>query len=200
MHHIKILLPFLLLPFFTACHAQSEIPDKDGQIGAAVMAAPEDMREGAAVMGYNEKGELVTLREGANDIICLADDPEQSGFNVACYHKDLQPFMARGRELRAEGKSSDEIFQIREDEVKAGKLEMPAQAATLHILSGDNGKFDPETGQVTDAYYRYVIYIPYATPESTGLPLQPRNPGDPWIMDPGTHRAHIMVTPPRPGQ
>jgi len=42
---------------------------------------------------------------------------------------------------------------------------------------------------------RYVIYIPFATPESTGLPLSPEIPGGPWIMDSGTHRAHIMLNP-----
>jgi hypothetical protein len=45
---------------------------------------------------------------------------------------------------------------------------------------------------------RYVIYIPFATPESTGIPLKPLTPGGPWIMNPGTHRAHIMINPPRP--
>jgi len=44
---------------------------------------------------------------------------------------------------------------------------------------------------------RYVIYIPFATAESTGLPLAPSAPGMPWIMDPGTHRAHIMINPPQ---
>jgi hypothetical protein len=42
---------------------------------------------------------------------------------------------------------------------------------------------------------RYVIYIPFATSESTGLPLKPEIPGGPWLMDAGTHRAHIMLNP-----
>jgi hypothetical protein len=41
-----------------------------------------------------------------------------------------------------------------------------------------------------------VIYIPYATAESTGLPAKPGSPGMPWIMNPGTARAHIMIDPP----
>ncbi len=42
---------------------------------------------------------------------------------------------------------------------------------------------------------RFVIHIPYAPDESTGLPIAPPVLGSPWIMNPGTHRAHIMVTP-----
>lgn len=181
----------------TGCGAQ-EIPDKEGQIGAAVMAAPEELRGGATVLGYDASGKVVILREGTNDLVCLADDPDREGFGVACYHKDLEPFMARGRALRAEGKSGAEIFDMREAEVKAGTLKMPEQPTTLHLLEGNEGKYEPTTGEVSGARYRYVVYIPYATPESTGLPLKPIVPGGPWIMDPGTHRAHIMITPPAP--
>lgn len=177
------------------CCAQETIPDKDMQIGAAVMAAPEDVREGATVYGYNNKGELVTLREGTNALICRSDDPRKEGFQVVCYHKDLEPFMARGRKLQSEGKTSGEIFDIREAEAKSGKLKMPEQPATLHLLEGPSGQYDLEKNEVTGAFYRYVVYIPWATAESTGLPTQPMVKGGPWIMDPGTHRAHIMISP-----
>ena len=187
----------LLLTFCTlvGC-AQDDIPDKENQIASAVMAAPEDQRAAAAVMGFNTKGELITLREGTNSLICVADDPNRDGFSVACYHLDLEPFMSRGRALRAEGKGPGEIFDIREEEAKAGTLKMPEQPTTLHLLEGPGGQYDPSTGMVNGANYRYVVYIPWATAESTGLPTGPMVPGGPWIMDPGTHRAHIMVTPP----
>jgi len=175
----------------------AQIPPKDHQIMAAVQAVPEEMREGATVLGYNEEGELVTLKEGTNQMICLADDPNRKGFNTACYHKDLEPFMARGRELRAGGMKRNQVIDKREEEVKSGKLKMPESPSTLHILYGNDAKYDPETEEVTNATVRWVIYIPYATSESTGLPTAPPYPGAPWIMDPGTHTAHIMVTPPR---
>ena len=195
MKKASSLLSILILFCLPSC-AQEKAPDPEAQINAAVMAAPEEARAGAAVYGYTNKGNLVLLREGTNPLICLADDPNREGFQTACYHKDLEPFMARGRELKAEGKSSGEVFDIREAEAKAGKLKMPEQPTTLHLLEGPGGKYDPETGQVTGAYYRYVVYIPWATAESTGLPTQPTVRGGPWIMDPGTHRAHIMISPP----
>lgn len=180
---------------FISC-AQESIPDRENQIAAATMAGPEDDRAGAAVYGYDAKGMLVSLREGTNNLICVADDPNRAGFQTVCYHKNLEPFMQRGRELRAEGKTNQEIFTIREEEAKAGGLKMPDQASTLHLLEGKEGLYDPASGEVKDANYRYVVYIPWATAESTGLPLKPLVEGGPWIMDPGTHRAHIMITPP----
>lgn len=172
------------------------IPSKDAQIKAAVLAAPEALREKALVYGYNDKGDLVVLRQGSNEMVCLADDPAQSGLSVSCYHKDLEPFMKRGRDLKKAGKSFQEIFDAREAEVKSGKLLMPKQPTTLFAFSAPAEEFNAATGDVTGGNLRYVIYIPYATAESTGLPLKPEAPGMPWIMDPGTHRAHIMINPP----
>jgi hypothetical protein len=67
--------------------------------------------------------------------------------------------------------------------------------ATLYVLTGKS--YDPATGEVADRYLRYVVYTPYATPESTGLALSPSGPGAPWLMFPGTAGAHIMINPPK---
>ncbi|MDZ4715874.1 MAG: hypothetical protein SH819_10440 [Cytophagales bacterium] len=177
----------------TGC-AQS--PSPEDQIKVAVLAAPAGLRDGAMVYGYDAKGQLVVLRKGTNQLICLGDDPKQDGISVSCYHTDLEPFMARGRVLKAEGKSFQEIFDMRETEVKAGKLNMPKSPSTLYVYTADG--WDPATGETKNGYLRFVIYIAYATSETTGLPNKPTAAGDPWIMDPGTHRAHIMISPAPP--
>ena len=171
------------------------IDTPEAYLATAVLAAPEASRAGAKVIGYNAAGELVTLREGTNEFICLADDPGKEGFNAACYHESLEPFMARGRELRAEGKSNQEIDALREQEVASGQLTMGDTGSTLHVYSGPGARYDPATGEVAGASYRYVVYMPFATAASTGLPESPIAPNHPWIMDPGTYRAHIMISP-----
>ncbi|AHM59967.1 hypothetical protein D770_08520 [Flammeovirgaceae bacterium 311] len=200
MHHLKNLLALsLLLISVLHGHAQTQaaVPSAEAQIKAALLAAPADKREGAAVWGYNPKGELTLLRKGSNEMICLADDPANENFSVSCYHKDLEPFMARGRELKKSGKNFQQIFDTREQEAKSGKLLMPKQPASLFVLNAPKENFNAATGEVTDTYLRYVVYIPYATAEGTGLPLKPEAPGMPWIMYPGTHGAHIMINPPK---
>lgn len=186
----------IIIVLLVLASCQAQIPDKEMQIAAALHAAPEEKRDNATVMGYDAKGKLMVLREGGNEMICIADDPSKEGFSVVAYHKDLADFMERGIVLRAEGKKPGEIDDIREKEVKSGKLQMPDGPRTLHVLSGPNAYFDKENAVVKEANLRYVIYIPYATQESTGLPIRPLVPGGAWIMDPGTHKAHIMVTPP----
>jgi len=158
------------------------IDSDEALVATALMAAPSESRAGCKVIGFNMAGEFVTLKDGDNEFICLADDPKRDGFSAACYQKDLEPFMARGRELRAEGKTEKEIIVIR-------------PGSTLSIYYGPKTMYDPETSKVEDAQVRYVVYLPYATSESTGLPESPDAPDYPWIMNPGTHRAHIMITP-----
>lgn len=179
------------------CAQAVTYPSKEAQIKAALLAAPEAQREKAMVYGYSDKGEFIVLRPGTNEMVCLADEPGQPGLNVSCYHKDLEPFMQRGRDLKKAGKSFQEIFDIREAEVKSGKLMMPRQPTSLFVFSATAEQYNASTGEVKGGNLRSVIYIPFATAESTGLPLKPEAPGMPWIMDPGTHRAHIMVTPPQ---
>lgn len=185
------------LGFATAGLAQTPvIPPPDIQIKTAVLAAPPEKRDNATVYGYTPKNEFVVLRRGSNELVCLADDPAQKGLNVSCYHRDLDPFMERGRMLKKEGKKANEILAMREQEVKDKKLVMPNHPSTLFSYSAKDEDYNPATGDVKDGYLRYVVYIPYATAESTGLPTKPEAPGMPWIMDPGTHRAHIMINPP----
>ena len=155
------------------CSAQVEVANKAEQIKYAVLAAPADKQADATVLGYNTAGEIVTLREGTNEFICIADNPDQDGFSVAAYHKDLEPFMKRGRELRAEGLDFQQVFDMREKEAKAGKLKMPEHAATLHVLNGKEVNFNEEKGIMEGAAKRWVVYIPWSTPEDTGLPTSP---------------------------
>lgn len=167
----------------------------DQQIISALQAAPVEGREGATVYGFSEAGEFMTLREGTNEFICIADDPNKDGFQTVCYHKSLEPMMSRGRELTQEGKSRNEKEAIREDEAKSGKMSLPESPAALHIYYGKAARFNESTGLVENAKYRYVVYIPYATQESTGLSLSPNESSHPWLMFPGKYNAHIMITP-----
>lgn len=175
--------------------ANNEIPAAAIQIKSALLAAPLEKRDSCTVYGYTADTQFVLLRKGTNELICVADDPKVAGFSVASYVKELEPFMQRGRELRKQGIKDQQLFDEREKEVKEAALQMPKQPATLYVYSAKDVDFDHATGDVKNGYLRYVIYIPYATAASTGLPEKPSADGMPWIMHPGTHGAHIMINP-----
>ena len=178
----------------TGIQAQ-ELPSTEIQIAGALSPAPGNLKDEATVLGFNAEGDMVTLREGENGFICLADNPNDERFHASCYHDTLEPFMARGRELRKEGKGRDENRAIRLEEIKRGQLAMPDQPAALYQLFGPTSVFNLETGTVEGANPLYVMYIPYATTESTGLSSEPLMPGGPWLMDAGLPWAHIMYSP-----
>jgi hypothetical protein len=190
---LAVALPCLALTASALSGQQSA----DLQITEAVQAAPAAEREDATVLGYGADGTLTTLREGSNALVCLADDPAAEGWSVACYHASLEPYMARGRELRAQGiTDASERLRLRWQEAEAGTLAMPDEPATLYVLTGEG--FDHAADAVEAGYLRWVIYTPWATAEETGLATTPAAPGAPWLMFPGTPGAHIMISPPPP--
>ncbi len=193
---MKYIFSIGLLLFISNIKAQEILP-ADIQIKTALLAAPADQKETATVLGYDQSGKLVTLRKGTGNMICLADDPAKKGISVACYSANLEPFMARGRQLLAEGKTEEQKQEIRSKEIDEGKLKMPKDPNILYVLTGSEENYDKITGELKDANMRYVFYVPYATLESTGMSAKPSIPGMPWLMEPGTAKAHIMIVPPK---
>ena len=190
---MKMKLMILVAAPLALCTLLSaQVASPEDQIASSILAAPKERRAGATVLGYNEKSEVTTLRKGTNEIICLADDPAAKGISVACYHKDLEPWMARGRELAIQYKGKERHEQ-RWKEVDEGKVKIPREPRMLYVLTGSS--FDSAKGELVDSYLRWVVYSPYATPESTGLSITPGTA--PWLMYPGTAGAHIMISPPK---
>lgn len=190
---------FIFIGIFAAAQNDKnlvELPSHEAQIKTALYAAPESQKQEAGIIGYDANGRTIMLREGKNDIICLTDNPFEEGISAACYHKKLARFMERGRELRAQGVETAKLREIRGEEIRSGKIEMP-ENGVLYVFTAKDEDYDLSTGEVKNGHLRYVFYVPYATTESTGLADKPSIPGMPWLMDAGTHRAHIMITPPR---
>jgi hypothetical protein len=185
-----LLLPLAVPALGRAQNASTVLP-AETQIAAAVGPLPAQFRAAATVLGYapGQNG-LVKLRQGKNTFICLADDPSDDRFHVACYHDSLEPFMLRGRELRAQGITN--VDSARYAEIDSGKLKMAKGPAALYSQTAQ-GQPGPD-GTSPNARSLYVIYVPFATAESTGLPTRPEG-NTPWLMMPGTAKAHVMFTP-----
>jgi hypothetical protein len=198
MRTARFLLAIVLSPaaFGTIAAQDAAQPLTEAQqIASAVLPLPAQYRASARVLGYRAGSpKLVTIRESSGPFICLASDPASKQFHVACYHRSLEPFMARGRALRDQGVTGEKVDTVRFAEIKSGKLTMPKEAAAMYQLSGPAGSFDPATGTTHGTSALYVVYISGATEASTGLSARPVK-GGPWIMYPGTPKAHIMIMP-----
>lgn len=190
-----IAISLSVIPLIAGAQAPAApIPAAAEQIEQAVAPLPQAMRASATVLGYAPDGRFVSLREGTGAMTCLANNPQLDRWHVACYHKSLEPFMARGRELRTQGVQGPQVDTVRFREAKEGKLKLPTEPALLYSLTGPKDSWDAATKTAPKATPLFVAYIPYSTPESTGLSAQPQR-GMPWVMFPGTPKAHIMFTP-----
>ena len=187
---------FLSPALLTAQQASPAAPllTAEQQIAVAVLPLPMEMRAGATVLGYGSDSKLVELRRGTGDMTCLAPNRTMPRFHVACYHRSLEPFMARGRALRAGGVTGDGVDSVRFAEARSGKLVMPREPASLYSLTGDWATLDTSTLTSKGARPLFVVYIPFATAKTTGLSEKPAR-GTPWLMGAGTPKAHIMFVP-----
>ena len=162
------------------------------QIALAVLPAPQSFRDASTVLGYRPDGQLVRLRVGDNGIICLADDPKEPRFHASCYHQSLEPFMARGREIRARyGNKRELTDSLRLLDIRAGRIRMPMNAVLYQIFAASDS-VDAATATIKSPSYLDVVYMPGATTKSTGLTTDALR-GTPWLMYPGKPWAHIMI-------
>ena len=165
----QVILATLVLA--STAGAQAKVfPTIDQQIAAAVLAMPEAFRADATVMGYKTPGgKLEIIRQGTNGMTCLAQFAVQKSFHVSCYHEGLEPFMLRGRQLREQGITVPEkVDSVRYKEVGEGKLKMPVSGA-LYQLFGSDSSWNAATGKLSAVTPLFVMYIPGATAQSTGL-------------------------------
>jgi hypothetical protein len=190
---MRAVIAGLLVVASSAAAQQKLFPTVDQQIATAVLAMPEPFRADATVMGWKSpSGKLEVLRQGKNGMICLAQFAIEPRFHVSCYHEGLEPFMLRGRQLREQGITVPEkVDSVRYKEVAEGKLKMPVSGA-LYQLIGPATAWDPATDKLTNVNTLFVMYIPGATAASTGLTTV-SSKDKPWLMFPGTPKAHIML-------
>ena len=183
-----------LLVLASPAAAQKAVPTVDQQIATSVLALPEGLRAGATVMGWKTAGgKLEVLRPGTNGMNCLAQFAVEKNFHVSCYHEGMEPFMLRGRQLREQGITAPAaVDSVRYKEVAEGKIKMPVSGA-LYQLFGSDSSWNATTGKLSGVRSLFVMYIPGATAQSTGLSTAPRQDG-PWLMFPGTPKAHIMIS------
>ncbi len=191
---IQLAIFSLLLICASPLMAQT-LPSNDIQIAGATSPAPADLKDDARVLGYNADGDLIEIRSGSNDFTCIADNPFDERFHAACYKNTMDAFMSRGRELKKEGLGRDQSREMRMKEIEAGKIKMPENPAALYQLFGPASSLNLETGEVSDVRPLYVLYMPYATTETTGVSSQAPTEGAPWLMDAGLPWAHIMYSP-----
>lgn len=156
-------------------------------IAQSVRPLPEDLRAGATVFRYDPAtGERIVLRQGTNHVECRPKDEE--GF-TRCSPAANASRSDLSAKLRAQGMSGDELSAALADAEKKGLVNPPIFGALSYRLYDE-----PDRIQLL-----WIVSVPNATPEQLGMPTGSQRDnalagrGSPWMMEPGTPGAHLMI-------
>ena len=148
-------------------------------IAEAIIPLPDHQKDDATVVRYAD-GSRTVLRQGSNTMVCEPDGPAP-GIRVWCYHESFVPRMNEIARLRAQGERN--ALVVVDAAHAAGTVPNAERGALMRFWSG------PDRAH---ARRMTIIWVPGATSDSTGLPVEP-SADSAWLMCPTGSRAHIMV-------
>lgn len=166
-------------------------------IDAAVTPLPAALRDAAGVVRLDASGQPETLREGTNGLVCIADKPGDTKFDVRCYRDSFIHVVYRKFQLKASGSST-----MVGDEIAAGKLKLSNEPTAGFRCLGPTSIYDPSTKSVIGTEYCWEsLHFPYRTAQEVGFPDMSEVPENlrlmvPYIMASGTYWAHVMIEHP----
>ena len=151
-------------------------------IEKALLAAPRNMKEGAAVIKFKADGTYDTLKPGTNRLVCYDRSGEagQQPFAVQCSSVANIARIAQNKKFEAmpdKGKTATEAAE------KDGSRVKPEFGSVWYTMNG---------ADKDHARTHITIAVPGATTASIGLPSDNKQ-GGVWIMNAGTSTAHLMT-------
>jgi len=166
-------------------------------IAAAVLPLPETLRNSATVVRLNDSNQPEVLRKGTNGMVCIADKPGDARFDVRCYHETFIAVVYRAFQLGYQV-SGPKV----EEEIKAGKQQVPNQPTAGYRCLGPIGGYSPSTNSITSEIECWQsIHFPFRTASEIGLPEEAEVPADlqrtvPYVMSSGNYWSHVMIRHP----
>lgn len=174
----------VMLGLLAACQTRAQHSDV---LEAALWPLPADLRAEAAVLQATEADSFRTLRTGQNGLFCVADAPDDDRFSVECHPQSFRPYLERRRFMpRTENSAERDSLLARE--IRSGRLAAPFGVLSRFV----SGRINPQKGVPDSVWVWSEIYVPFATPEETGLPTEDMGTA-PWMMSAGRPGAHVMI-------
>src|SRR5580658_3709852 len=155
-------------------HLVTASTPRERQIELAVSAAPTEVSSKAAVYIVGPKG-YEKAREGTNGFSCFIfrsfKGTTQTSSAPACFDAEgsrtiMLAYMHR-EELRAEGKSEEEIKDDIVKGYKDGRIKAPGPGF-LYMMSNENYVYDSESKESGFVPPHLMFYAPYKTAKDVG--------------------------------
>jgi hypothetical protein len=147
-------------------------------IANATSAAPQAIAPNATVVAFDSKGQMRTLRKGSGEFTCFPDDPTTPGNAPMCFD---QAGLAWAQAWMTNQSPAPNL-----------------SIGVAYMLQGSwtQSNADPHAAAVpgtAGVQTGPALMILNTRGMLKGYPLEPTNPGQPFIMWPGTPYEHLMV-------
>ena len=178
--------------------AQSQQPallDRQKEVALALSACPTSVANKAAVYVLEKSG-YVKIRESQNGFTAIVQHSLPTSQEPQCMDAEgtrtFLPRILKVAELRAEGKSPEEIKRFVADAFAKGVFQAPTRPGVDYMLSTENVvTIDEAKGTVAPFPPHVMFYGPYLTNADLG---SDGNPGGPaFVAGEGTPHALIIV-------
>lgn len=196
-------LPYLLTSGALVVGAQqrSGLPPllpRDREVALALSAAPSYI-SGQATVYVLEASGYVRVREGSNGFTCLVVRDYAQDLAPVCHDPEgtrtVVPRLLREADLRAQGKTEQQIREEINEGLRTGKYRVPQRLGVAYMLSQENRGFLPDLGRVVSVKPHVMFYAPYLRNEDIGAkaPKPPDFPDYPFVMTEGQFNAYLIM-------
>ena len=194
----------VLLGASFAASAQTEMPKpaydfslpREERIKLAESAAPAEISSHATVYLLEQTG-YVKIREGTSGFSCLVDRQTPLNLEPTCFDAEgsatTLPTRLYVEELRAKGKSEEQIKLEIDEGYKKGKFKPPSKPGIVYMMSVHGILLIPGNNKLVPIPPHLMFYAPYATEKDIGSP--PAAANMPKMIRPGQPDAYIIVIP-----
>jgi len=200
---VKILAT-LLLGASSSAFAQAELPKpaydfslpREERIKLAESAAPPEI-SGKATVYVLERTGYVKVRDGSNGFSCFVDRQTPLNQEPTCFDAEgsqtTLPTRIFAEEMRAKGKSEDEINAAIGEGYRTGRFRAPQKPGIVYMMSDAGYLYIAEQNKVVRIPGHLMFYAPYATDKDLGSPPPAANM--PHLIRAGQPDAYIIVVP-----
>ncbi len=177
-------------------HAQAPLMDHQKEVALALSACPAAVAAGAGVYVLEQSG-YVKARDSRNGFVAIVAHALPISQEPQCMDaegaKTHLPRLLKVAELRAQGKTPDDIAQYVRDAFANGIFVAPQKPGVDYMLSTEN--LPPDNagkGRAVEPFPPHVmIYAPYVTNADLGVEGRPDGPL--MVVGEGTPHALIII-------
>jgi hypothetical protein len=175
--------------------------DREREIALALSACPPSVAAKAAVYVLEKEG-YVKVRESRNGFTAIVQHSLPTSQEPRCMDAEGTrthlPRILKVAELRAQGKSREEIKRFVADAFATGLFQAPTRVGVDYMLSSENlVTVDEEKGIVVPFPPHVMFYAPYLTNADLGSDGTPAAPA--FVAGEGPHTLIIVPLGPHSG-